>query len=61
MYIGLLQLIEGRFVLSINDVPEIRKIFQWANIDTVETTYSVGQNEGRKVSELIITNLPVKG
>ncbi len=56
-----LQLIEGRFILSINDVPQIRKIFRRANVDAVETTYSVGKNEGLRVSELIISNLPTKG
>jgi DNA adenine methylase len=32
----------GRFLLSINDVPEIRALFAWADIQPVETRYSVG-------------------
>ena len=48
-----LRSIEGRFILSINDVPEIRELFSWAKIDAVEVTYSVGPN-GQSVTELII-------
>lgn len=33
--------IKGRFLLSINDVPEIREIFAWASIEEVMTTYTI--------------------
>jgi DNA adenine methylase len=33
---------EGKFLLSINDRPELREIFAWADIEAVETRYSVG-------------------
>lgn len=49
--------IEGRFLLSINDRPEIRALFPWATIDEVETTYSIagaGRGAG-KVRELLIS------
>ncbi len=45
--------IAGRFVLSINDVPEIRALFEWAEIAEVETRYSIG-DAGRIVRELLI-------
>jgi len=47
--------IEGRFLMSINDVPEIREIFAWAVIDPVRTTYSVaGKGRIAAAAELLI-------
>ena len=53
----LLKGIKGRFILSINDTPEIREIFGDFHLSEVGTTYSVGggANQG-KFSELIIMN-----
>lgn len=34
--------LRGRFLLSINDAPQIRDLFAWAQILPVRTTYSVG-------------------
>jgi DNA adenine methylase len=48
-----LQSIKGRFILSINDVPEIRDLFAWASIQPVEVRYSVGDN-AQLAKELII-------
>jgi len=49
--------IKGRFVLSVNDVPELRAIFAGFTIETVPTTYSVrGNGHTKKVSELVISN-----
>ena len=49
--------IQGRFVLSINDVPEIRNIFAWAQIEPVSTTYTIGNHAGRgqERAELLIS------
>lgn len=50
--------IKGRFLLSINDVPAIRKIFAEFRIEQVETTYTVGKandSRGRR-RELLIAN-----
>lgn len=50
-----LKALQGQFILSINDVPEIRELFAWAEIETVETTYTVGGGKkAKKVGELII-------
>ncbi|AJP72914.1 DNA adenine methylase [Sphingomonas hengshuiensis] len=49
--------IRGRFILSINDTPEIRAAFARFSIDDVETTYSVATAAtcgGKRVSELVI-------
>ena len=51
-----LQALQGRFILSVNDVPELRELFAWAKIDTVDLTYSVGGGENiKEASELIIS------
>jgi DNA adenine methylase len=44
--------IRGRFLLSINDVPDIRAMFAWADIQEVRTRYSVGG--ASEVPELLI-------
>ena len=49
--------IRGRFILSINDTPEIRELFGDFIIEGVGVRYSVGGNDkGREFPELIITN-----
>ena len=49
--------IKGRFILSINDVPEIRDMFAWAMIEEVKVSYTVGANTDRAPvrGELIVT------
>jgi len=47
----------GRWILSINDVPEIRAMFAWATIEGVNTTYTIGNHAGSSAgrSELLIS------
>ena len=45
----------GRFILSINDVPEIRELFAGFDIEPVGVTYGVGGGQ-RPARELIISN-----
>lgn len=49
--------IEGRFLMSINDVPEIRSLFSWARIEEVTTTYTIGNHADRSSirAELLIS------
>ncbi|APY14764.1 DNA adenine methylase [Brucella sp. 10RB9212] len=47
--------IKGRFILSINDVPEIRTIFSAFDIEDVSLTYSVSGGKGKSVKEVIIS------
>lgn len=47
--------IKGRFLLSINDTPEIRAIFSGFDVEAVETTYSVGKEKTKKAGELIVS------
>jgi DNA adenine methylase len=52
----LLRQLQGRFLLSINDTPEVRSVFGWASIEPVETTYSIqGGGRSNRAGELIIT------
>lgn len=54
-----LRALKGRFILSINDVPEIREIFSGFAIEAVTTTYSIqGKGKAPKAAELIISNPP---
>lgn len=47
--------IKGRFILSLNDTPEVREIFRAFRLESVNTTYSVNVAGSRKVSELLIS------
>lgn len=51
-----LNTINGKFLLSINDHPEIREVFSLFNIRPVELTYSVQKDETTLGKELLISN-----
>ncbi|MGE4323399.1 MAG: DNA adenine methylase [Sphingobium sp.] len=51
----LLKAIEGRFILSINDVPAIRDIFSWAEVRPVDLNYRIS-GRATAARELIITS-----
>lgn len=48
--------IKGKCCMSINDVPEIRKLFRRFTVRTVATRYKVGQARQKPVHELLVTN-----
>jgi len=48
--------IQGKFILSLNDVPEIRNIFNGYNFKEVELLYTVTQGKPTKAKEVIISN-----
>lgn len=50
-----LKMLNGRFVMSINDVPEIRELFAEFIIEPVDVTYGVGGGS-KPFRELIISN-----
>jgi DNA adenine methylase len=53
---ALLATLKGRFILSLNDVEEVRRAFAGFEIEAVETTYSVhDKRPGKKAGEVIIT------
>jgi len=51
--------LNGRFILSINDVPQIRELFSWATIEEVKVSYTIGDKADRAPvrGELIISRL----
>jgi DNA adenine methylase len=49
--------IKGRFLMSINDTPEIRETFGAFHLQGVKTTYSVAKADAtREVGELLVSN-----
>lgn len=48
--------IKGKFIMSINDVPEIREMFRDFTIQEVPTKYSMGKEGVKPVTELLIMN-----
>ena len=51
-----LSAVKGKFVLSINDVPEIRKLFGSNVIREIEFSYTAQRKAGKRFRELLITN-----
>ena len=45
--------LRGRFIMSMNDVPEIRRLFAWAQVETAPVTYKFKGT--KRTHELIIT------
>lgn len=53
---AILRSLQGRFIMSINDVPEVRKMFGGFGIEPVSTVYTLsGKTAPKSVGELIIT------
>ncbi len=49
--------IQGKYIMSINDVSEIRQLFKAFRIETVQTSYTAaGGDKRKKVGELLIRN-----
>jgi DNA adenine methylase len=51
-----LEQLKGKFLLSLNDVPEIRRIFSLFYIQPLQMTYSSQRQAGRVYRELLISN-----
>lgn len=52
---NLARTIKGKMIISVNDIPEMRRIFEGLEQRTVEVAYSLGDNR-QLAKELIITN-----
>jgi DNA adenine methylase len=48
--------LKGKFLLSLNDVSEVRRIFGAFAIETVATSYSVSNGPAKRVREVLISN-----
>jgi DNA adenine methylase len=52
----------GDFILSLNDVPEVRATFAGFEMQAVKTTYTIaGKGAQTERGELLIANLPLAG
>jgi DNA adenine methylase len=51
-----LKSIKGKFLLSLNDTPAVRKIFSAFHIEPIAITYSLHRNAGKHNAELLIKN-----
>lgn len=51
-----LRKIRGKFVLSLNDAPEVRALFRRFHIRGVELPYTAQKKSGRRYREVLITN-----
>jgi len=55
---GVLRHLKGRFILSLNDHPEVRRLFAAYRIEGVTTTYTIGAANMRgNAGEVIISNV----
>lgn len=48
--------LRGKFILSLNDVPEVRSLFRRFHIKEVELHYTAQKGAGRRYREVLITN-----
>jgi len=51
-----LRSLRGKFILSLNDVPEVRTLFHRYHLRQVELSYTAQKSAGRRYSEVLITN-----
>jgi DNA adenine methylase len=48
--------LKGKFLLSLDDHPEVRKLFGHWNLLPVDIAYTAQKKNGKRFRELIITN-----
>lgn len=48
--------VKGKFILSLNDVPEVRELFARFHIKAVELHYTAQRSAGKRYKEVLITN-----
>jgi DNA adenine methylase len=48
--------LKGKFILSLNDLPEVRAIFHRFKIQAIDLAYSAQPSSGRRYKEVLITN-----
>jgi DNA adenine methylase len=48
--------LKGRFILSLNDRPEVRQTFTAFHIQRIELAYTAQAKPGRRYGEVLITN-----
>ena len=53
--------LKGKFLLSLDDHPEVRKLFGHWNLLPVDIAYTAQKRTGKRFRELIITNFEHRG
>jgi DNA adenine methylase len=48
--------IKGKFILSLNDVPEVRSLFKKFKLHTVDIHYTAQKTPGKRFKEMLIRN-----
>jgi DNA adenine methylase len=51
-----LQVLQGKFILSLNDRPEVREVFAGFHVQNVELSYTAQRRTSRQFREVLITN-----
>jgi DNA adenine methylase len=50
--------LRGRFVMTVNDTPELRRLFRWAKVERAPVSYTLpGMGKRRSAGELIIQSI----
>lgn len=52
----ILRAVKGKFLLTLNDVPDVRRIFRGFRVEGVELPYTTQRHAGRRYRELFIMN-----
>ena len=55
-----LKKLQGKFVLSLNDVPQVRRIFAYFKFLEIELPYTAQRKAGKRFRELLIANFPLR-
>ena len=55
-----LKKLQGKFVLSLNDVPQVRKVFAHFKFLEIELPYTAQRKAGKRFRELLIANFPLR-
>ena len=58
---SILSKVKGKFLLSINDTPEIRETFKDFSVLAVTVPYTVAKKNGTVGKELLIRNYEISG
>ena len=53
-----LRQLQGRFILTVNDVPELKELFAWAKVASVPVTYTAGGGKAPRPSRELIISSP---
>lgn len=51
-----LQALRGQFILSLNDLPQARKLLSGFFVQALQHSYTAQRNAGKRYSELLVTN-----